>query len=174
LNGPGDSETIGAAKRTDGPRFLFPSSVVKSPLNGGGRVEGMPGVEALGVTRSLPFDPNPDYAPITIEGRPPTKDRYQGWAKYLCDTKDGKSFRNVEYLRIKNGKLESIECYFGAQSSLPSAVSTGQIAACKKYFHTDKPLALRSELNRFVDKDCGLPGRVVIPTSRNGCEQRSS
>ena len=48
------------------------------------------------------------------------------FVKSLCHTKNGKSFRNVEYLRIKNGKLESIECYFGAQSSFPSAVSTGQ------------------------------------------------
>ena len=48
------------------------------------------------------------------------------FVKYLCHTKNGKSFRNVEYLRIKSGKLESIECYFGAQSSFPSAVSTGQ------------------------------------------------
>ena len=48
------------------------------------------------------------------------------FVKYLCHTKNGKSFRNVEYLRIANGKLESIECYFGAQSSFPSAVSTGQ------------------------------------------------
>ena len=47
------------------------------------------------------------------------------FVKYLCRTKNGKSFRNVEYLRIKNGKLESIECYFGAQSSFPSAVSGG-------------------------------------------------
>jgi ketosteroid isomerase-like protein len=47
------------------------------------------------------------------------------FVKYLCHTKNGKSFRNVEYLRIKNGKLESIECYFGAQSSFPSAISTG-------------------------------------------------
>src|SRR5271165_89378 len=48
------------------------------------------------------------------------------FVKYLCHTKDGKSFRNVEYLRIENGKLQSIECYFGAQSSFPSAVSTGK------------------------------------------------
>jgi ketosteroid isomerase-like protein len=48
------------------------------------------------------------------------------FVKYLCHTKNGKSFRNVEYLRIKNGKLESIECYFGEQSSFPSAVSNGQ------------------------------------------------
>jgi ketosteroid isomerase-like protein len=47
------------------------------------------------------------------------------FVKYLCHTKNGKSFRNVEYLRIRNGKLESIECYFGEQSSFPSAVSNG-------------------------------------------------
>jgi ketosteroid isomerase-like protein len=48
------------------------------------------------------------------------------FVKYLCHTTNGKSFRNVEYLRIKNGRLQSIECYFGAQSSFPSAVSTGK------------------------------------------------
>ena len=48
------------------------------------------------------------------------------FVKYLCHTKNGNTFRNVEYLRIANGKLESIECYFGAQSSFPSAASTGQ------------------------------------------------
>lgn len=48
------------------------------------------------------------------------------FVKYLCHTKNGKSFRNVEYLRIRNGKLESIECYFGEQSSFPSAVSNAQ------------------------------------------------
>src|SRR5271154_382054 len=48
------------------------------------------------------------------------------FVKYLCHTTNGKSFRNVEYLRIKDGKLQSMECYFGAQSSFPSAVSTGQ------------------------------------------------
>jgi len=47
------------------------------------------------------------------------------FVKYLFHTRNGKSFRNVEYLRIKDGKLHSIECYFGAQSSFPSAVSTG-------------------------------------------------
>ena len=46
--------------------------------------------------------------------------------KYLCHTKDGKSFRNEEYLRIKNGQLDSFECYFGEQSSFPSAASIGQ------------------------------------------------
>ena len=48
------------------------------------------------------------------------------FVKYLCYTKNGKSFRNVEYLQIDgNLKLISIECYFGAQSSFPSAVSKG-------------------------------------------------
>jgi ketosteroid isomerase-like protein len=48
------------------------------------------------------------------------------FVKYLCHTRNGNSFRNVEYLRIRNGRLESIECYFGAQSSFPSAVSSKQ------------------------------------------------
>ena len=55
-----------------------------------------------------------------------TTDTDDAFVKYLCHTKNGKSFRNVEYLRLKNGKLESIECYFGEQSSFPSAVSTGK------------------------------------------------
>jgi len=48
------------------------------------------------------------------------------FVKYLGHTKNGKSFRNVEYFRIKNGRLKSLECYFGAQSNFPSAVSSGQ------------------------------------------------
>jgi hypothetical protein len=45
---------------------------------------------------------------------------------YVCRTKNGKSFRNVEYLRLRDQQVEAIECYFGSQSSFPSAVSTGQ------------------------------------------------
>jgi ketosteroid isomerase-like protein len=48
------------------------------------------------------------------------------FVKYLCHTKNGQTCRNVEYLQIKNGKLESLECYFGAPSSYPSAVSDGK------------------------------------------------
>jgi ketosteroid isomerase-like protein len=48
------------------------------------------------------------------------------FVKYLCLTKNGKSFRNVEYLRVTDEKVEAIECYFGTQSSFPSAVSGGQ------------------------------------------------
>jgi len=46
--------------------------------------------------------------------------------KYLCRTKNGKSFRNVEYFRFKDRKIEALECYFGEQSSFPSAVSAGK------------------------------------------------
>ena len=48
----------------------------------------------------------------------------EAFVMYVCRTKNGKSFRNVEYLRLRDDKVEAIECYFGAQSSFPSAVST--------------------------------------------------
>lgn len=53
---------------------------------------------------------------------------HDDWAfvKYLCWTRNGKSFRNVEYFRFKEEKVEAIECYFGGHSTFPSAVSTGQ------------------------------------------------
>ena len=50
----------------------------------------------------------------------------EAFVKYLCQTSNGKSFRNVEFLRVGNGKVESIECYFGGHSTYPSAVSAGQ------------------------------------------------
>lgn len=45
---------------------------------------------------------------------------------YACRTKNGKTFRNVEYFRLSDHKVEAIECYFGAPSSFPSAVSSAQ------------------------------------------------
>jgi hypothetical protein len=45
---------------------------------------------------------------------------------YVGRTKNGKTFRNVEYFRLSDNKVEAIECYFGGPSSFPSAVSTGQ------------------------------------------------
>src|SRR5579863_7207367 len=48
------------------------------------------------------------------------------FVKYRCLTRNGKSFRNVEYLRVTDEKVEAIECYFGEQSSFPSAVSGRQ------------------------------------------------
>ena len=47
----------------------------------------------------------------------------EAFVLYVCRTKNGKSFRNVEYLRLRDDKVEAIECYFGGQSSFPSAVS---------------------------------------------------
>jgi hypothetical protein len=44
--------------------------------------------------------------------------------KYLCRTTNGKSFRNVEYLRLRNQMIEAIECYFGGKMTYPSAVSS--------------------------------------------------
>jgi ketosteroid isomerase-like protein len=42
--------------------------------------------------------------------------------KYVCRTKNGKTFRNVEYFRFKDNKIETIECYFGdATKGYPSA-----------------------------------------------------
>jgi len=49
----------------------------------------------------------------------------QAFVKYLCHTRNGKSFRNVEYFRLREGKVETLECYFGGKSTFPSAVSNG-------------------------------------------------
>ena len=48
----------------------------------------------------------------------------EAFVMYVCRTKNGKTLRNVEYFRLNDDKVEAIECYFGAQSSFPSAVST--------------------------------------------------
>ena len=45
---------------------------------------------------------------------------------YVGRTKNGKTFRNVEYVQLKEGKIEHIACYFGDQSNFPSAVSAKQ------------------------------------------------
>jgi ketosteroid isomerase-like protein len=50
----------------------------------------------------------------------------EAFVMYVCRTKNGKTFRNVEYLRLRDDKVEAIECYFGDKSSYPSAVSTGR------------------------------------------------
>jgi ketosteroid isomerase-like protein len=54
-----------------------------------------------------------------------TTGKEDAFVKYLCYTKNGKSFRNVEYLQIRDGKIEAIECYFGGKDTFPSAVSEG-------------------------------------------------
>jgi hypothetical protein len=47
----------------------------------------------------------------------------EAFVMYVCHTTNGKTFRNVEYLRLKDQQVEAIECYFGAQNNFPSAVS---------------------------------------------------
>jgi ketosteroid isomerase-like protein len=50
----------------------------------------------------------------------------EAFVMYACRTKNGKTFRNVEFFQLREDKVEAIECYFGGPSSFPSAVSTGQ------------------------------------------------
>ena len=42
---------------------------------------------------------------------------------YVCHTKAGKTFRNVEYFRFSDEKVAAVECYFGSPSGFPSAVN---------------------------------------------------
>jgi len=48
----------------------------------------------------------------------------EAFVKYVCRTRSGKSFRNVEYLRLRDKKVVAIECYFGGPG-FPSAANTG-------------------------------------------------
>lgn len=50
----------------------------------------------------------------------------EAFVMYVCRTENAKSFRNVEYIRLRADKVEAIECYFGATASYPSAVSNRQ------------------------------------------------
>ena len=45
---------------------------------------------------------------------------------YVCHTTNGRTFRNVEYFKFRDGKVKAVEGYFGEKSSFPSAVSTGK------------------------------------------------
>jgi hypothetical protein len=42
---------------------------------------------------------------------------------YIGHTKNNRSFRNVDFLQVRDGQLMSIDCYFGQKNSFPSAVS---------------------------------------------------
>jgi len=46
----------------------------------------------------------------------------QVFIKYLGHTVAGNTFRNVELHRVRDGKIASVECFFGAKGSFPSAV----------------------------------------------------
>jgi ketosteroid isomerase-like protein len=49
----------------------------------------------------------------------------EAFVMYVCRTKNGKTFRNVEYIRLRDDKVQAIECYFGAMAGYPSAASAG-------------------------------------------------
>jgi ketosteroid isomerase-like protein len=45
------------------------------------------------------------------------------FVKYLCRTKSGKTFRNVEHFTLKADKIAALECYFGNQAGYPSVAN---------------------------------------------------
>ena len=47
----------------------------------------------------------------------------EAFVMYVCHTTNGKTFRNVEYLRLRDQQVQAVECYFGGQNTIPSAVS---------------------------------------------------
>jgi ketosteroid isomerase-like protein len=47
------------------------------------------------------------------------------FVKYVCWTKKGKVFRNVEHFTLKGDKIAALECYFGDQTGYPSAANKG-------------------------------------------------
>ena len=47
----------------------------------------------------------------------------EAFVMYVGHTTNGKTFRNVEYLRLRGEQVDAVECYFGAQNNFPSAVS---------------------------------------------------
>ncbi len=48
----------------------------------------------------------------------------QVFVKYLGHTTSGKTFRNVELHRLRNGRITSIECYFGGKATYAAAVES--------------------------------------------------
>ena len=47
------------------------------------------------------------------------------FVKYVCWTKKGKVFRNVEHFTLRGDKIAALECYFGEQTGYPSAANKG-------------------------------------------------
>ncbi len=50
----------------------------------------------------------------------------QAFIKYLGRTTTGKTFRNVELHRVRDGQIASIECFFGGNMSFPAGVESHQ------------------------------------------------
>jgi len=49
---------------------------------------------------------------------------HEVFVKYRCRTMGGAAFRNVELLRVREGKIASIECYFGSTAGYPTAADS--------------------------------------------------
>jgi hypothetical protein len=64
----------------------------------------------------IDFIKGSDLELVTVKGD-------EALVKYLCHTTNGKSFRNVEYLRLRDQRIEEIVCFFGGKMTYPSAVS---------------------------------------------------
>jgi hypothetical protein len=50
----------------------------------------------------------------------------EAFAMYDCLTTNDKTFQNVEYFQLHDGKIKNLVCYFGAPSNYPSEVSAGR------------------------------------------------
>jgi predicted permease len=64
------------------PRFDQTTNVARLVRDAQRRVEALPGVEALAVTRELPLDQARDQGPIQIEGRSPAKELFPNWVDF--------------------------------------------------------------------------------------------
>jgi ketosteroid isomerase-like protein len=49
----------------------------------------------------------------------------EAFVMYIGHTANGKTFHNVEFFRLKEGKVKAVECYFGGNDSFASAASKG-------------------------------------------------
>ncbi|MBL6854072.1 MAG: nuclear transport factor 2 family protein [Alphaproteobacteria bacterium] len=47
----------------------------------------------------------------------------EAFVLYNCVTMNNKNIRNVEYFQVRDGRITDLECYFGAPSNYPAAVS---------------------------------------------------
>jgi ketosteroid isomerase-like protein len=50
----------------------------------------------------------------------------EAFVKYVCRTKKGKAFRNVEHFTFAGEKVAALECYFGEQVGYPGAADSAK------------------------------------------------
>src|ERR1700734_1241231 len=43
----------------------------------------------------------------------------KAFVMYVCHTTNGKTFQNVEYLRLRGEQVQAVECYFGGKDTIP-------------------------------------------------------